>query len=243
MWYDSIMARILSAALMLAIVPALLVLTATGCSEGAVLCQTSCGLKLAGPVPYRTEEFRGEAWWTCEQFERAEEIALDTYAVLAGPHDDRFNDGCGLIRGYTVVVMPEWDWKAPDGEEVSGLTYCDSKTILVNEAPPMSSSLTHEMGHAIQGCAPKGPMPARDGGTDTQYQNLLDHANWDRDGLYATDQWVGMLGQRDANRCSFYADGGVASADGYFDDAYSGPVPGFGPGDDPHQMCPGIPTH
>lgn len=212
---------------------AILALLLVGCTQlPAERCVTTCGMELVGTAPERHMEYRGQPWWTCEQFQRAEDEIVADYEEKTAQHDARFAVGkaCKALKGWKVEVAEVTYWPA-DMETVGGLTYCDQGYMLVNAVPPMLSSLAHEVGHAIQNCSPKGPA---DGG-DSQ------HANWGRDGLYGAQQAVDLVGGTDEGHCHYYTDGGIADPNGIYAYAYSGPLPGYDD-DQIDLVCPGIPN-
>lgn len=125
----------------------------------APLCITKCGL-VADVLP---------VGWSCADLQGRESAALWAYRSTKDPRLTI----CNLTRYHLAVVDAGYWWSF--GRNVAGMTYCENGSIVIGSQPPAGSALVHEMGHALQGCAPLGPDNPKD-----HY-----HSNWDRDGIYA----------------------------------------------------------
>lgn len=178
MWYDSTMTRIAATAVMMSFFPALLALSITGCQPKPVpiACRTTCGLELVGEVPPLTDLYPGARGWSCDEFQLAEDVTISAFERMVDTNaDPRFLNSCGALSGVEVQVRPMNTWVDPAnpdaGADVAGWDFCDQGFIQVNDAPPMESSLPHELAHAIQNCNATAPVRKSD----------PDHSNW---GIY-----------------------------------------------------------
>lgn len=187
----------------------LLALSLVACApQGNVLCETSCGLKLIGPIPYQDNSLTGDysnmPWWTCENLQDVEDKTLALWQTDVVPHDPRFKDypACQSMNGMELWVhTEEFFWSPDHNSYVEGEAHCDIGYIEVGARPPYTGILTHELSHVAQHCDPKGPPVPRDAGeSDAVYEDANDHANWERDGIrqaindmltqYYTPQWT-----------------------------------------------------
>lgn len=168
-------------------------------------CLTRCGMVLDAPDKLN-ENYdvaiaysRPIDYWTCENFQKAEDEILEAYKALAKtelPNMKPFENACEQLEGYTVRVMKTSDFKVL-GSEVLGLTQCPRKLMLIGNQPWYRSSLAHEMGHAIQDC--KGLPPAdeckdvTDKSSWPEVRACTGHYQWDVNGIDAVDRFVELL--------------------------------------------------
>lgn len=77
------------------------------------------------------------------------------------------------MLGFSIVHMDAGTWEDV-GREVSGLTRCDLRVMIIGNQPVTKGALAHEYVHALQNCDPMPPIDDSD-----PY-----HSNWVRDGIY-----------------------------------------------------------
>lgn len=125
-----------------------------------VACETDQGLLIMRPVPV--------GW--CDEVQGVEDRIHEAFRTL-GDFDPRFKSSIERTRGYKVFVSAEAIWDTPTGPAI-GQTFCDTRTIRLNNNRPASNTLGHELAHAVQGCEPTQPWDLS-GGVQTYY-----HSNW-----------------------------------------------------------------
>ena len=176
----------------------LVLAAAFGCGpiNQTAICRTRCGMVLSSPVPPVNDFSRGQAQWTCPELQRAEDLSMTAFD--RNVIDPRFAKGqaCASLYGVVLTVMPAPDWTF-QGEQVSGLSFCGMRSLEVNNASPLQSTLTHELAHFAQNCNAR---------TDNYYGDDPSHANWARDGIWAATSEVQAIGHKEYSRC-FAADG------------------------------------
>lgn len=129
------------------------------CGQSA-LC-TSQGVSLAGVTT--TGAMPDE--WTCARFAVALYAVLDTFDEEQPQFNFEQSRALRQLSGYTISVHPEKSfYSAEHGQEVSGLTMCGTRQILVGNRPLGESDIfAHEIVHAVQGCV------------------VPDHRDWDQE--------------------------------------------------------------
>lgn len=153
------------------------VLTLVSCATVTGECITPCGILVHLP------EGGPDAGWTCESASYTEQYTLATF--IMDVKDPRLTDGCGpFLNGYTLTVRSSpAGWDGGTGYMVSGLTYCDLKTIELNNVPPMDGAMDHEMAHAMQNCIPRDYHPCDAGEEVGSPEGCGQHSDWAPDGI------------------------------------------------------------
>lgn len=112
------------------------------------LCTTRCGIQVMGAID--------GGWpdgWDCARVQAVEDATTVDLARYVRS-DARFADVCSRVRGYDLWLHPDMNFDY-NGATVNGLTFCDTKTMVVGANPLLfRSSLPHEMSHAVQNCMP-----------------------------------------------------------------------------------------
>lgn len=153
-----------------------LVLVASAC--GPVPASTRCGLGMLE---------QSADWLTIEKVQEAEDQILQ---FVQGINDDRINSPqktCAALKWGSVYGVDEKSWIDRWGRDVSGLTYCPERIIVVARPWELNawqrSALAHELIHWIQRCEGTGASTAVD----------IGHENWHEDGVYSTLERINAL--------------------------------------------------
>ena len=135
-------------------------------------CVTTQGVRFMGMYP--SNEWVDPEKWSCEIFEYSQNRLV--YALLNDGGTYR-NLDTDRLKGVEVWLHEgEW-WTDEYKRDISGVTYCETKFVLIGNANnPRISAFPHELVHVMQGC--NSPLPI-DEGSD------IDHSDWKRDGLYS----------------------------------------------------------
>ena len=153
-----------------------LVLVASACGPGPA--STRCGL---GMVQNSAD------WLDISKVQEAEDQILQ---FVQGINDDRINSPqktCAALNWGAVYALDEKNWIDKWGRDVSGLTYCPERTIVVGRPWELNawqrSALAHELIHWTQRCEGTGDKNAVD----------IGHQNWHEDGVYSTLERINAL--------------------------------------------------
>lgn len=141
---------------------------------GSAPAESGChayGLALVGDVPAVDSMEPGSDGFSCASLERAVGVILGAFDRSPDPRLAQLDN----LEGWTVEIHPSTGWHispAPHlGESVNGLAYCQDKRIVISDVPFLDGELAHEMAHAGQACAARGPADPSD----------PMHSNWERD--------------------------------------------------------------
>lgn len=128
------------------------------------------------------------AWQPSKVFE-AEKAIMGRFQEV---RDGRFRHACNAVDGYHVFLRPVAEWPDPVPNRyatIAGLCICAAHSIEVAakrlhrtpdggvigvDASPLSTTLAHELAHAIQGCntgVPLGPGETKE------------HEGWSTNGI------------------------------------------------------------
>lgn len=152
-------------------------------TSGPIVCTTTYGLQIIGPVPPMDSKYVGTRGWECDDVDRVETEIVLAFRDMVTEDNRFFGETWTGWEGYRVRVRPTIEWMDPQlhqDETLYGETWCDSHYIEVNDAPPQAGTLAHELAHAIQNCDPKGPKDKKD-----PY-----HSNWNSEGIYNAIDYV-----------------------------------------------------
>lgn len=122
-----------------------------------VACETDNGILVLDPVP--------PGW--CDEVQGVEDRIFEAFRSVV-PFDERFGSSMARTRGWRVVVVDALSW----GDNIMGQTDCDNRVVYVNNNRPATSSLGHELAHAVQLCTPTQPW-VLNGSVQDYY-----HSNW-----------------------------------------------------------------
>ena len=173
---------------------------------GEVRCVSKCGMMLDGDIPNPSQGgavslamFNSDDdYWTCENFQAAEDEIIAGYAVLVQPHletSGQFTKEqmCENLSGFTVKVVQDAVFKFGNND-LLGMTQCGRHLVLVNNLPWHMSSMPHELAHVIQKCDADPPnkelvcrAPYADWPTERSYTG---HYNWE---VYGIDAAVELI--------------------------------------------------
>lgn len=148
--------------------PALLFCVACG---PQVLCRTTHGLELLGPLPPVDQLEPGDVGFTCAAFERAEAVTLQAFDQQG--LDPRLHQAGASFEGYQVTVRGDRRWALEADPDVQGTAWCDSQQVEIGNSPFLQGALAHELAHVAQHCEARGPLEASDRG----------HSHWTEDGI------------------------------------------------------------
>lgn len=153
-----------------------LLLTSCAALPPKVPGSNNCGMLIGGDF-----DTHGPSGLTFEVLADRLDAALDATTFTTAPALMDMTENCEALVGYKVYSKKEWSWPDPYGRgfNVGGLTWCNTKTMVVGTPESgnwRKSSLVHELIHGMQKCAAEQPP---DIGKD------VDHADWIRHGIYA----------------------------------------------------------
>lgn len=92
--------------------------------------------------------------WSCLKFTLAVEAVINTFDTMRPQPSFERAQALANFSGASVHIHPETSWFSEVHDiMVSGLTFCETRQMLVHNKPPdQSDAFSHEMAHIAQAC-------------------------------------------------------------------------------------------
>lgn len=87
----------------------------------------------------------------CNRLNTVDNKIRDVYTNSKEITDTRFKS-YKQVSGYLLIIHNSRYWVDEYGREVSGLTWCNTRTIEIGNQELGDGALAHEIAHVIQGC-------------------------------------------------------------------------------------------